>query len=112
MRTRDGYLTIGREYLDAPVRALGAPEVAEDERFVDNPRRMQNVAALIEIIEGVTTTRTEREWQAILDAAGVPCGALNSIAEAMADPHLQAREFIVEIDHPRAGGRAPPSRSA
>jgi crotonobetainyl-CoA:carnitine CoA-transferase CaiB-like acyl-CoA transferase len=102
----DGYITIGAATPNTWTQlcgALGAPELAEDERFADNPRRMQNVAALIAIIEGVTTTRTSAEWQANLDAAGVPCGALNTIAEAMADPHLQAREFIVEIDHPRAG---------
>ena len=59
VRTRDGYLAIGAATPNTwtLLCALGA-ELAEDERFVDNPRRMQNVAALIEIIEGVTTTRT------------------------------------------------------
>jgi formyl-CoA transferase len=106
VRTSDGYITIGAATPNTWTQlcqALGAPELVEDERFVDNPRRMRNVAELIEIIERVTTTRTSAEWQANLDAAGVPCGALNTIADAMADPHLQAREFIVEIDHPRAG---------
>jgi crotonobetainyl-CoA:carnitine CoA-transferase CaiB-like acyl-CoA transferase len=106
VRTRDGYITIGAATPNTWTLlcgALGAPELTEDERFVDNPRRMQNVAALIEIIEGITTTRTSAEWRAILDAAGVPCGTLNNIAEAMADPHLRAREFVIEVDHPRAG---------
>ena len=48
-------------------------------------------------------TRSVREWTAALEAEGVPCGPINSIAEMASDPQTLAREMVVELDHPRAG---------
>jgi len=47
--------------------------------------------------------RPVRQWIAALDAEGVPCGPINSIADMAADPQALAREMVVELDHPRAG---------
>jgi formyl-CoA transferase len=106
VRTRDGYVTIGAQTPNtwlAFCRAIGKPELADDERFRDNPRRMANLPALIEIIEAVTMTRTSAEWYALLEEAGVPCGVLNDYAAVAADPHLNERGFFIDVEHPRAG---------
>jgi crotonobetainyl-CoA:carnitine CoA-transferase CaiB-like acyl-CoA transferase len=58
---------------------------------------------LIEIIESITATRPSAYWLDALDTAGVPCGPLNDYAAVLADPHLAAREFILTMEHPRAG---------
>jgi crotonobetainyl-CoA:carnitine CoA-transferase CaiB-like acyl-CoA transferase len=47
--------------------------------------------------------RPMRDWLAALEAEGVPCGPINSIAEMAADPHTAARQMVVELEHPRAG---------
>jgi crotonobetainyl-CoA:carnitine CoA-transferase CaiB-like acyl-CoA transferase len=47
--------------------------------------------------------RTLGELLAALDAAGVPCGPINSIAQVASDPQTLARDMVVELDHPRAG---------
>jgi crotonobetainyl-CoA:carnitine CoA-transferase CaiB-like acyl-CoA transferase len=48
-------------------------------------------------------TRSVREWTAALEAEGVPCGPINSVAEMAADPQTLARAMVVELEHPRAG---------
>jgi crotonobetainyl-CoA:carnitine CoA-transferase CaiB-like acyl-CoA transferase len=77
--------------------------LVEDPRFTSNAERMKNLDALIDAL----TTRL-RKWKvkdliAALEAAGVPCGPINSIADMAADPQALAREMVVELDHPRAG---------
>jgi crotonobetainyl-CoA:carnitine CoA-transferase CaiB-like acyl-CoA transferase len=106
IRTRDGALTIGASTPNtwsALCEVLGRPDLIADERFADNARRKGREAELIEIIEAITVHRTTAELFEALHAAGVPCGPLNNVAAVLADPHLQARDFIIEVEHPRAG---------
>lgn len=64
--------------------ALGLRDLADDPRFVTNTRRVEHAAALHAALEEVLVTRDAREWQAALNAAGVPCGPVNSVAQAFA----------------------------
>ena len=106
VRTQDGYINIGganqKNWL-AMVRAIGAPELADDPRFADNGRRMANLAALIAALERVFAARPGAEWLAILEDVGVPAGPILDIAEMQRDPQTLAREMVVELDHPIAG---------
>ena len=106
VRTQDGYINIGganqKNWL-AMVRAIGAPELADDPRFADNGRRMANLAALIAALERVFAQRPGAEWLAILEDVGVPAGPILNIAEMQRDPQTLAREMVVELDHPIAG---------
>ncbi len=52
-----------------------------------------------EIIRG----KTSEQWLTELRAAGVPCGRINSVAEALGDPHVIERGMIVELEHPALG---------
>jgi len=105
-RAADGWLTIGganQSNWERLARALGAPEWLDDARFSSNAERMKNLAALVPLMNARLKTRRVREWLAALEAAGVPCGPINSIADMAADPQVRAREMVVELEHPRAG---------
>jgi crotonobetainyl-CoA:carnitine CoA-transferase CaiB-like acyl-CoA transferase len=105
-RAADGWLNIGganQANWERVARVLGAPEWLEDARFRSNADRMKNLEALVPMMSGRLKTRGVREWIAALEAEGVPCGPINSIADMAADPQTAAREMVVELDHPRAG---------
>lgn len=81
----------------------GRPELARDERFARNQDRVRNRAVLVPMLEAVMKTRPKADWLAALEAAKVPCGAINTLAEVFADPHVQQRGMVTEWDHPLAG---------
>jgi crotonobetainyl-CoA:carnitine CoA-transferase CaiB-like acyl-CoA transferase len=84
-------------------RAVGRPELRDDPRFSAASARVENRDALDGILDGILHTRPRDEWRALLEAAGVPCGAVREVDEVLASPQLAAREMVVEMDHPAAG---------
>jgi crotonobetainyl-CoA:carnitine CoA-transferase CaiB-like acyl-CoA transferase len=84
-------------------QVAGVDGLAADERFRTNPDRVDNHAALRTAIGGLLRTRPLAEWLQELRAAGVPCGGVRSIDEALADPQVAARAMVETIDHPTAG---------
>ncbi|TKC80245.1 CoA transferase [Trinickia terrae] len=100
--TADGYMIIavGNDGQFAKLcNSLGRPEWSGDERFATNPQRVKHRDALIALIHSVTVSRTTAEWVAVMEAAGVPCGPINSLDKVFADPHVQAREMRIEMPH-------------
>jgi crotonobetainyl-CoA:carnitine CoA-transferase CaiB-like acyl-CoA transferase len=107
--TADGYMivAVGNDSQFASFcKALGNAEWAHDERFVTNPQRVRHRVALIEMIKQATVGRATSEWIAVMEAAGVPCGPINTLDQVFADPHVQARGARVEVPHP-LGGQVP-----
>jgi crotonobetainyl-CoA:carnitine CoA-transferase CaiB-like acyl-CoA transferase len=105
-QAKDGWLTIGganQPNWQRLARVLGAPEWIEDARFLTNTQRMQNLDALVALMNEKLATKTAAEWIALLETAGVPCGPINSIAQMLEDPHALARDMVVELEHPKAG---------
>lgn len=82
---------------------MGLPELADDPRFATNADRVGNRQALDEFIERRAKERNKKEWLMTLEAAGVPCGPINSIGEAFAEPQMAAREMVIDLPHPTAG---------
>ena len=80
----------------------GRPEWAGDPRFARNQDRVRHRAVLVPLLEAVLATRPKGHWLAALEAAKVPCGAINNLAEVFADPQVQARGMVTEWDHPLA----------
>ena len=78
----------------------GHAEWAQDPRFAKNADRVRQRQILIPLIDAVLKTRLRDHWLAALEAAQVPCGAINSLAEAFADPQAQAREMTQAMAHP------------
>jgi crotonobetainyl-CoA:carnitine CoA-transferase CaiB-like acyl-CoA transferase len=105
-RAADGWLTIGganQANWERLARVLGAPQWIEDPRFRTNAERMKNLPDLTALINEKLKSRTVRHWIAALEAQGVPCGPIQSIADMVADPQTAAREMVVELNHPTAG---------
>lgn len=105
-RTADGWVNIGAANQTNWMRliaSLGVPELAQDPRFATNAGRMENLPALVEVLEAIFTRRSTQEWLALMETAGVPAGPVLSITEMQADPHVLAREMVVALDHPVAG---------
>jgi crotonobetainyl-CoA:carnitine CoA-transferase CaiB-like acyl-CoA transferase len=78
----------------------GCPQFASDPRFAKNQDRVRNRAELVPALEAIMKTRTKAQWLAALEAAKVPCGAINNIAEVFADPHVNHRGMVTEWRHP------------
>jgi formyl-CoA transferase len=83
--------------------AMGRAELADDPRFATPEARWENRAALDAIVGAWTAARDKHAVMRILGEAGVPCGACLDTGEVLADPHLRAREMIVDVDYPGRG---------
>jgi len=82
---------------------VGRPEWSDDPRFARNQDRVINRAAIEQLIEDVTVTRPKAVWISKFREAGIPCGPVKSVAEALADPLATARNVVTEIEHPTIG---------
>ncbi len=78
----------------------GRPELAADPRFARNQDRVRHRAVLVPLLEAVMKTRTKSDWLRALEAAKVPCGAINKLDEVFADPQVQARGMVDTWNHP------------
>ena len=81
-------------------RQVERDELAADPRFATNAQRIANYEALLPIVREIIRDKTCDAWLDELRSVGVPCGRINSVAEALGDPHVIERGFIVELEHP------------
>lgn len=100
---RDGYLIVAvgndgqfRRY----VEVLGCAELADDPRFATNRDRVVNRDALVPLLQARMLERDKGEWITLLEAAGVPAGPINTVADVFAEPQVQARAMQVTLAHP------------
>jgi crotonobetainyl-CoA:carnitine CoA-transferase CaiB-like acyl-CoA transferase len=99
----DGHiiLAVGNDSQFAKLCAVaGHPEWAADPRFERNAGRVRHRDVLVPLIARAMQSRNKQEWLAALEAAQVPCGAINDLEEVFADPQVNARGMIVELPHP------------
>ena len=82
----------------------GRPDLAQDPRFIKNADRVRHRAVLVPMLEAIFKTRRKTDWLSALEAAKVPCGAINSLAEVFADPHVRERAMVTEWTHPVKSG--------
>ncbi len=80
---------------------LGVTEMIDDERFETSGNRTLNHAALEPILSEAFRQRPTKAWTADLQAAGIPCGPLNNIAQAAASPQIAARAMLQPVEHPK-----------
>jgi crotonobetainyl-CoA:carnitine CoA-transferase CaiB-like acyl-CoA transferase len=79
------------------------PDLVTNERYATFADRRRNAGELIPILEEIFASRTEEEWLRLLRAAGVPCGPVNTVSQALTDDHTIARGMVVETEHPVFG---------
>jgi crotonobetainyl-CoA:carnitine CoA-transferase CaiB-like acyl-CoA transferase len=80
----------------------GQPELATDVRFARNADRVRHRATLVPLLAALMKVRTRRDWLEALEAAKVPCGPINDLAEVFGDPQVVEREMTVTMPHPLA----------
>ena len=99
-RTADGDLVVaaGNDALFASLcEVLGRPEWAREARFATNPERVHNAAALYALIEAEMARRTNAQWSAALDAAGVPCAPVQDVAQMLEHEQLHALGLLQTV---------------
>ena len=82
---------------------IGRPEWARDPAYARNAGRVRHRETLVPMLAEEMKRRDRETWLTALEAAGVPCGPINDLAEVFADPQVRARNMTVEMAHPAAG---------
>ena len=80
--------------------AIGAPELLEDPRYTTAAKRSENRDVLTAEIERHLASADSATWIERLNAAGVPCGQINSVDQVFADPQVQHLKMVDEIESP------------
>ena len=78
----------------------GRPDMGLDPLYAKNQDRVRNRVQLVPLLEAILRRRTKADWLAALEAAKVPCGAINNLAEVFTDPQVQERGMVNEWRHP------------
>ena len=85
------------------LRAIGRDDLIGDARYEAPEARWQRRDEVNALVEGWTSERSKHDVMKVLAGAGVPCGACLDTGEVLTDPHLLARDMIVEVEHPVRG---------
>jgi CoA:oxalate CoA-transferase len=104
--TSDGHVIIaaGNDGLFVKLaQAIERPDLAENPLFKTNPLRNQHQPALKAEIEAALSGGTTEHWIAVLEKAGLPCGPVNNVAQAVAHPQVAARNMLIDSDDPVTG---------
>jgi len=83
--------------------AAGCAALAADPRFATNGKRVENRAEITRLLQEIFSKKSTSEWVALLEAAGVPNGPINDIAQVFAEPQVKARGVRIEREHAVAG---------
>ena len=104
--TQDGNIIIaaGNDGLWVKLtEALGQPELARNPNYQTNPLRNQHQPQLKAELEAILSTATTEHWIGVLETAGIPCGPVNNVAQAIAHPQTEARNMLIEVDDATTG---------
>jgi formyl-CoA transferase len=105
-KTKDGdiILACGNDNLfNKFCEVADAMHLPKDPRFATNAKRVENRAAMDEVLAPIFKQRTTAEWVAALEKGGVPCGPINNLKEVFEDPQVKARGMRIELPHATAG---------
>lgn len=100
--TKDGYiiLAVGNDpTFERFCKAFGQEALLADPRFATNPIRVQNRQLVTDTLTPVMKSKTTAEWIEALEALKIGCGPINTLEQVFADPHVQARDMVVEMAH-------------
>jgi crotonobetainyl-CoA:carnitine CoA-transferase CaiB-like acyl-CoA transferase len=106
LRTRDGHINVGgnnQKLWELLCATIGREDLPGDPRFATNPDRMANRAELAAELETALVAHDTAHWVDTLLGAGVPAGPILDYQQVVDDPHTQARDMVVEMEHPEAG---------
>jgi crotonobetainyl-CoA:carnitine CoA-transferase CaiB-like acyl-CoA transferase len=105
-RTADSWIVVAcpnQRFWEKLVAALGTPVWAVQPQFATVAARAEHADELIALVERELCARSTDEWLTLLAAEGVPCAPIRTMAEALDDPHTEARDLVVTVEHPEWG---------
>jgi len=107
-QTKDGYITVAlrggiKDQWPLFCAAIDRLDIMDDPRFTTGWLRTQNYQTLEPILAEAMRTKTTQEWIEELEPAGIPCGPVNTIAQAASDPQIATRDMVIDVHHPKAG---------
>jgi CoA:oxalate CoA-transferase len=105
-RAADGHIAVAPStdvFVARFLNEIGLGHLLSDPRFAENTARVQNRAELNRLVDGALEGRTQAHWIEQLNRAGVPCGKVQTVTEALADPQVAAQEMVLEVPHPGHG---------
>jgi crotonobetainyl-CoA:carnitine CoA-transferase CaiB-like acyl-CoA transferase len=104
--TSDKWIVVGganQKHWLRTLEVLGALELARDPRFATGADRMAHLKELEDLLSARFRTKPAAHWLGALEDVGVPCGPVNDMLQALADPQTIAREMVVEVGHSTLG---------
>jgi crotonobetainyl-CoA:carnitine CoA-transferase CaiB-like acyl-CoA transferase len=105
-RTADGWIVVAcpkQKFWERLCEAIDRPDLADDPRFATFAGRNEHRDELVPELRSAFASRGTEEWLATLASAGVPNARVNDVDQALAEPQVEARGGLVEIEHPRLG---------
>ena len=104
--TRDGEIAIAPPddaFFGRLADALGEPGLKTDPLYATQVARVANRARINAIVGGKLAAQSTAYWVETLNAAGMPCGPVNSVAQVFQDPQVLAQDMAIDVDHPGHG---------
>lgn len=105
-KAKDGFVNVAvtnqKQWVNF-CRVLGFPEIATDPRFEKMEARLAHYDELKPMIDRALSRMTRAEVIAAMSEVGIPAGPINTVREILEDPHIHAREMVVELTHPDYG---------
>jgi CoA:oxalate CoA-transferase len=106
--TKNGYMAVAtmggvKDQWPLFCATIGRVDLIDDERFATGWLRTQNYEILEPILTEAMKTKTTQQWLEEFEQVEIPCGPVNTINQAAADPQVVTREMLVEVHHPKAG---------
>ena len=83
--------------------AIGRDDLAQDERYATNPKRVEHREELVQNLQELFLERTSEEWISIIREASVPCGPVNGLSDVFSDEHVLGSGILQTVEHPTAG---------
>jgi glutaryl-CoA transferase len=105
-KTADGYLVIGvasEVIWKRFCQALGRDDLAANERFANNSKRVENRAELVALLSDMFLQRDNEAWFKLLNEAEVPCALVQTVDQVFQAPQVLHRDMLIEVEHPTAG---------
>lgn len=105
-QSKDGWFTIGaaqQNFFAKVCSMIGKPELVDDPRFKTNALRVRNNAEIVALLQAELIKKTNAEWLAAFEEAGIPAGPVLHHDEVFANEQILARGMVAEVQHARAG---------
>lgn len=105
-KTKNGYMTVGAgndNQYKSLCELLGAPELIEDPKFLNNQKRVENRKELVEILSKIFETQSNEFWMEKFATASFPCSPINNMEQVFNDPHVKSIGLVRNLPHKLAG---------